>query len=80
MCGFYGIVLIAGKTYTNFFSPSIKRMTRQYISTLKSDMTKENLSLDFRHEMIDETRDYLLKEIKLSELTSKNLKKKYTGL
>ena len=43
-------------------------------------MTKENLSFDFRHEIIDETRNYLLEEIKRSELTSKNLKKKYTGL
>ena len=55
-------------------------MTRQYISTLKSNMTKENLSLDFRREKIDETRDYLLEEIKRSELTDKNLKKEYTGL
>ena len=51
-CGFYCIVfihyMIAGKTlldYTNFFSPNYyKRMTKKYVSTLKTNMT----SPDFR--------------------------------
>ena len=54
--GFYCITfveyMIARKTlidYTNvFFFSYIKRMKRHYISTLKTDMTDENVSLDFR--------------------------------
>ena len=54
--GFYCITfieyMIAGKTlidYTNvFFFSNIKRMKRQYISTLKTNMTDENVSLGFK--------------------------------
>ena len=38
-------------------------------------MTKESISLDFRLEEIDETRNYFLDEIKHNELMSKKLLK-----
>ena len=38
-------------------------------------MAKENASLDFRLKKIDETRNYLLEEIKQNELMSKRHKK-----
>ena len=70
MCGFYCIAfieyMIADKTllnYTSSFSPNYynkKTMTKEFISTLKTDMT----SLDFRLKKIDETRNFFLEEIK----------------
>ena len=41
-----------------------KRMIRYYICTLKTNVTKENAGLEFRLKEIDETRKYLLEEIK----------------
>ena len=38
-------------------------------------MSRENVSLDFRLKKIDETRNYLLEEIKHNELMSKKHKK-----
>ena len=43
---------------------TMKRMTKQYISALKTNMT----SFDFRLKMIDETRNYILEEIKHNDL------------
>ena len=43
---------------------TIKRMARYYIGTLKTDMAKEIASHDFRLKKIDETKNYLLDEIK----------------
>ena len=37
-------------------------------------MIKENVTLDFRQNEIDETRTYLLEEIKHNDLTSKKHK------
>ena len=36
---------------------TIKRMTGEYISTLKTNMANENASFDFRLKNIDETRN-----------------------
>ena len=33
-----------------------KRMTKEFISTLKTNMAKENVSLDFRPKKTDETK------------------------
>ena len=41
---------------------TLKRMTKQYISLLKVDMTEE-ASLEFRLGKLDETRNYVLEEI-----------------
>ena len=42
----------------------LKRMTKQYISTLKTNMA----SLDFRRKTINEAKNHLLKEIKDNDL------------
>ena len=59
--------MIAGKTlvdYTNLFWPNYyQENVKYYISNLKINMTKENISLDF-YLNVDETRNYLLEEIK----------------
>ena len=73
MCGFYSIAFIeymlAGKTlleYTNLFSPddykSNKKIIYKYFK-LKINMIEE-ASLEFRLRKIDETRNYILDEIK----------------
>ena len=41
-----------------------KRMERQYIITLNTNMVKENVSLDFRLKTIDKARNSLFEEIK----------------
>ena len=72
ICGFYGIFFIeytiAGKTllaYTNLFSPNDSLKNKKiYKSTLKTNITKKNVSLDFRLKKIDETMNYFLEEIK----------------
>ena len=72
MCGFYSIAFIefilARKTlsnYTNLFlQMTIKRMTKQSISILKMNVVEE-ASLEFRLKKVDETRNYLLDEIKV---------------
>ena len=54
MCGFYCVVFIeymlARKTLLDytilFLLTTIKRMTKQYISTLRANMTKENTGLN----------------------------------
>ena len=51
-------------------------MARKYISTLKTNIAKENLSLDFvTVKKIDETRSYFLAEIKHNDLMSEKYKK-----
>ena len=59
---------IAGKTllaYTNLFSPNDSLKNKKiYKSTLKTNITKKNVSLDFRLKKIDETMNYFLEEIK----------------
>ena len=44
-------------------------MTKQYISILKINMLKE-ASIEFRLRTIDETRNYLLDEVKYYDLMS----------
>ena len=44
---------------------TVKRMSRKYISTLKTNMANENISLDFRLKKIDKTKNYLLEEINI---------------
>ena len=46
-----------------------KRMTKQYTSTLKINMTEE-ASLEFRLRKIDETKNYILDEIKHNDSIS----------
>ena len=50
-------------------------MTRQCISTLKTSMTKENVSRNFRLKNINESRNYLLDDIKHNELMCEKHKK-----
>ena len=42
---------------------------------LKTNMEKENISLEYRIKNIDETRNYLLEEIKHNDLMSEKRKK-----
>ena len=79
MCGFYFIsfieYMLAGKTlldYTNLFSPNDYKSNDEiiyYISILKINMVEE-ASLEFRLRKTDETRNYLLDEIKQNDLIS----------
>ena len=84
MCGFYCIpfieYMLAGKTLldcTNFFSLNDYKKNGKIISLsiLKVNMTEE-ASLDFRLRKIDQTRNYLLDEIKHNGLMSEKYKKK----
>ena len=43
-------------------------MTISYISTLKTSIEKESVSIEFRPIEIDETRNYTLEEIKRNGL------------
>ena len=89
MCGFYFISLIeymlAGKTlldYTNLFSPNDYKSNDKiiyYISILKINMAEE-ASLEFRLRTTDETRNYLLDEIKHNDLMSGKYKKIFNYL
>ena len=76
MCGFCCIAFIeymlAGKTLLNY---TIKRMTRQYINTLKTNMAKEKQTLNLDVKRMNETRNYLIEEI-INDLMSKT--QKYT--
>ena len=53
---------------------TIKRMIQEYISILKTNMIAE-ASLEFRLRKIDETRNYLLGEIKHNDLMNEKYKK-----
>ena len=46
-----------------------------YISTSKTNMAKENVGFNFRLKQIDETRNYILEEIKQNDLMSEKHKK-----
>ena len=85
MCGFYCVTfseyVIVDKAlsdYTNLFSPNDYKKIDQTIyfiqSTLKTNMTLENLSLDFRLKNIDEARDYLLDKVKHNGLMNEGHK------
>ena len=85
MCGFYCVTfseyVIVDKAlsdYTNLFSPNDYKKIDQTIyfiqSTLKTNMTLENLSLDFRLKNIDEARDYLLDKVKHNGLMNERHK------
>ena len=82
MCGFYCIAFIehtiAGKNlldYTNFFSPNdYKTDDKINLSISKINITEE-ASLEFRLRKIDETRNYLLDEIKHNDLKNEKYKK-----
>ena len=52
---------------------TIKRMTRQYISTLKANMAKEKQTLSLDLKRINETRNYLIEEI-INDLMNKKHK------
>ena len=90
--GFYCIdsieYMLAGKTlldYTNVFfwmiikRMIIKRMTKEYISIITMNMVEEE-SVDFRLREIDETRNYLLDEIKHNNLMREKYKKRFEYL
>ena len=70
--------MITGKTLlddTNFFSRNdYKKNGQKIYSTVKTNMVKENGSLDFRLKKINETRNYLLDEIKHDDLKSEKHK------
>ena len=86
MCEFYFIALIeymlAKETlldYSNLFSPNYYKKNDKIIckSILKINMVEE-ASLEFRLRKIDETRNYLLDEIKHNDLMSeKYLKRRH---
>ena len=75
MCGSFCIAfleyMLAGKTlldYSNLSSPNdYKRMAKIYMSMLKINMVEE-ASPEIRLRKTDETRNYLLDEIKHSNL------------
>ena len=77
MTGFYFIALteyiLAGKNlldYTNLFSLNdYKKSEKKYTNILKTNMV-EKVSLEFRLRKINETRNYLLDEIKHNDLMS----------
>ena len=56
-----------------------KYFIKQYISTLKTNMAKEKVNFEFRLKEVDETRNYLQKEIKHNVLMSER-HKKWAGL
>ena len=58
-----------------FHLMTIKRTRTKYISTLKTNMTKENINPGFRWKQIDETRNHFLQEIKQNDLMSKRHEK-----
>ena len=81
MCGFYCIAFIkymlAGKTlldYTNLFSPNYYKKNDKIIYKYFKDMVEE-ASLEFRLRKNDETRNYLLDEIKHNDLIREKYKK-----
>ena len=53
----------------------IKRMTEEYISIITMNMVEEE-SVEFRLREIDETRNYLLDEIKHNNLMREKYKKR----
>ena len=82
MCGFYCIAFIGhvlvGNTlldYTNLFSPNdYKKNDKIIYKYLKINMVEE-ASLEFGLRKIDETRNYLLDEIKHNDLINEKYKK-----
>ena len=79
MCEIYCIAFIeymlAGRTlldYTNLISLNVhKEMTKKYISILRINMS----ILESRFKKLDETRNYLLEEVKYNYLISEKYKK-----
>ena len=57
----------------------IKRMAKEYISILTMNMVEEE-SVEFRLREIDETRNYLLDEIKHNNLMREKYKKTFKYL
>ena len=53
----------------------MKRMARQNVCTLKTNMAKENVNLDFRLKKIYQRTNSLLEEIRHNDLLSKKHKK-----
>ena len=56
-----------------------KRMTKEYISIITMNMVEEE-SVEFRLREIDETRNYLLDEIKHNNLMREKYKKRFEYL
>ena len=70
--------MLAGKSlpdYTNLFSLNDYKKNDKIIYKYFKDKYVEEASLEFRVSKIDETRNYLLDEIKLNELTSEKYNK-----
>ena len=58
--------LIVGKSlldFTNLFLPNPYRTNDKIVSSSKTNITEENISLELKFKKIDEKRNYLLKEI-----------------
>ena len=83
MCGFYCIAfieyMIAGKTlldYTNLFSSNYYKKNGMLIyKYFKDKYDKNDVSIEFTQKYVDETKKYLVEEIKHNELISKKHKK-----
>ena len=82
MCGFYSIAFIeytiAGKTlldYTNLFCPNYYKKNNKKIFKYFKYKCGREVSLEFRLRKNDETRNYLLDEIKHKDLMNKKYKK-----
>ena len=80
MCEFYCIAFIEYMIVRNFYKKNdykttIKRMMKYYITTFKANMAKQNVSLVFRLQNIDEARNYSLKELNDNKLVSEKQKK-----
>ena len=72
--------MIPGKTMSDliiyFLLTTVKRMAKQYINALKANTA----SLEFRLKSTDQTRNYLLEELKGGELMRERHKKVCKGL
>ena len=82
MCEFYCIAfieyMVAGKTlldYTNLFSSNDYKKNDKIIYIIIKIDRVEEASLEFRLRKIDETRNYILDQIKHNDLISENIRR-----
>ena len=87
MCGFYCIVfleyMLAGKSFlghTNLLSPNDHKNNNKIIYNFLKIYMVEDASFEFILREIDDTRNFLLDEIKHSDLMSEKKKKTYNYL
>ena len=82
ICEFYCIAfieyMVAGKTlldYTNLFSSNDYKKNDKIIYIIIKIDRVEEASLEFRLRKIDETRNYILDQIKHNDLISENIRR-----